>query len=248
MFSDSGSGGQGLGLVSGAGRVKSSSIFLLFLLCFALIGQSRQIEASYWSREFKEKFLFHLLLPPILSFFCVSCLQNMALFLLVIPGAIAAVHGAFKKTCDLAFWNLFKYFVQKTPSGSSSCWSQHCIEDPFCQSLNASCGEGLLCWGACVMNNIWHLTQQWWKGDDAPSWYKCEAYICKLWMDLFVKENIHSRCNMNSNCLNSFLCGPIVTVENTQCWKFVSMFPLVTWWRWWGLWWIDDDEIDKNVE
>lgn len=105
-ITDSGSGGQGLGLVSGAGRVESS-IFLLFLVSFALIGQSRQIEPSYWLREVKgaSSEILSILLLCVSRLFCVS---------------MVAVHGALK-TCDLVFWDLFKYFFQKAPFRSSSC-------------------------------------------------------------------------------------------------------------------------------
>ena len=111
--------------------------------------------------------------------------------------------------------------------------------------------------------------QMWWwtqLGIENP-WYKCgEENIWKLRIDLFVKENIHSRNNLSSHWfanarlnmlqnvkyiimeiganvslfspLEKFRGQAVVLVFNVQHIIMITMIMMIWWWWWWcWCWW-----------
>ena len=157
LFSDAG-GGQGLGLVSGAGRLHGSlgySGLFLLVVSLALIGPTCKIEASHWLREAKGAcfVLPHLLRTVFFS------LNQLVQFVFESSGVMTVAHLAWP-SLDFLSEDVFWFRTSGLPGNKNSVLSLDLI--------------------------LWRLTQIWrlWSQWETPGDCSRVPQLTCIWMSL----------------------------------------------------------------
>ena len=215
LFSDAG-GGQGLGLVSGGGRLHGSlgySGLFLLVVSLALIGPTYKIEASHWLREAKGAcfVLPHLLRTVFFS------LNQLVQFVFESSGVMAVAHLAWP-SLDFLSEDVFWFRTGGLPGNKNSVLSLDLI--------------------------LWRLTQIWrlWSQWETPGDCSRVPQLTCIWMSLPGASGLGyltrwlERCSAPSLdhidvqvCLSTedgFFCQRKYTFFIIKLWSMFISFPL----------------------